>query len=301
MKPATLEKLEDLPMHEHTYAIQPKIDGVRCIVVEGQLLSNTLKPFPNQNNLIKYFGDLATTYKTSALDGEIVGETLQSTMSLVMSKDAEIPPKALRLVLFDRLFWACEPYTYRYGWLLSSFDTCYYWPNVTIVPLYGYTHKSLPIDTVKEILAHGYEGVIFRSQDGKYKFGRATEKEGSLFKFKPVEDAEARVLDVIKLQHNDNDPYLNECGYTKRSTAKAGRIESDMAGSLLVVGINGRYADKVFKVSLGSCEHGVRQWFWEMRNLHVKNRTITYTYAKYRGTDDAPPEPRFKCFREEMI
>jgi DNA ligase 1 len=81
----------------------------------------------------------------------------------------------------------------------------------------------------------GYEGGMGRSVDGPYKFGRSTQKQGYLLKFKKWSTGEARVTGVKELMRNENELEENELGLAKRSTAKDGKVPSGIMGSLAVV------------------------------------------------------------------
>jgi DNA ligase-1 len=78
----------------------------------------------------------------------------------------------------------------------------------------------------------GYEGVMVRSLNGPYKFGRSTEKEGYLLKYKPFQDADAIIIGVEELMHNNNEAIKDEFGRTKRSSHKANLISTNTMGAL---------------------------------------------------------------------
>jgi DNA ligase-1 len=85
-----------------------------------------------------------------------------------------------------------------------------------------------------ECLEQGYEGLILRSFDAPYKFGRSTVKEGYLLKVKSFDDSEAEIIGFEEEMFNGNEAETNELGRTKRSTAKAGLSGKGTLGAFLV-------------------------------------------------------------------
>ena len=75
------------------------------------------------------------------------------------------------------------------------------------------------INTMEELekyevdcLEIGYEGVILRDPNAKYKHGRSTVKEGGLIKVKRFSDSEARILAMEEQMKNNNEKKVNELG-----------------------------------------------------------------------------------------
>jgi len=88
----------------------------------------------------------------------------------------------------------------------------------------------------------GYEGIILRSPDAPYKFGRSTVKEQFLLKVKRFIDQDAEIIGVVEEMFNGNEAQTNELGRTKRSTSAAGLSGKGSMGALhvrdLVTGID---------------------------------------------------------------
>ncbi len=299
-KPYALGSLKELTAYP--YIVQPKLDGLRGIVIGGRLLSNSLKPFPNVR-LNEAFKDFAKHAASGLFEGEFIirGGTHQDVQSILMTEDA--PISNVEYICFDWVInennWSM-PYRNRRAWLDSFIASPpYLLINTYMRPIN--TTAAYNLQILEELEKDycelmGYEGIVIRSLTAPYKFGRATFKEGTFFKYKRTDDAEAKIIETLELEHNLNEQDTDERGYAKRSSHKANKHGAGIAGSLLVEGINGRYAGKTFRVSLGSATATQREWFWKTRKIN-EGRTITYTFAKYRGTDDAPAEPRWKCFR----
>jgi DNA ligase-1 len=85
----------------------------------------------------------------------------------------------------------------------------------------------------QQCLDAGYEGVMVRSIDGKYKQGRSTAKEGIIGKIKRFSDAEAVVIGFEEKMHNTNEAKTNELGRTQRSQAQEGMVGARTLGALI--------------------------------------------------------------------
>ena len=63
----------------------PKIDGIRCLIVNGKAVTRSLKPIPNE-----HIRSMLEKYAPDGADGEIVvGDSFNATTSAVMSRDGE--------------------------------------------------------------------------------------------------------------------------------------------------------------------------------------------------------------------
>ncbi len=87
MKPmlaATLDKLEDV---KFPVLVQPKLDGIRCLIVNGEAVSKEFKPIPNKSiqSLLAGLPD--------GLDGELVIAGIETdfsdAQSAIMSEEGE--------------------------------------------------------------------------------------------------------------------------------------------------------------------------------------------------------------------
>lgn len=209
----------------------PKLDGIRAAVVDGKLLSRTLKPIPNREIF-----NVLSSKKLHGLDGElIVGsptdkDVYRNTTSGVMSQTAT--PNWTFYVFDD--FSADHEFDIRLQHVSRRVYEINQDPRV--VP---HVHKL--VEDEDELLSFeqhcvglGYEGLILRSLRGPYKFGRSTAREGWMLKLKRFEDSEAEVIGVEEEMHNANEAQTNELGRTKRSTAKAGLVGKGTMGALIV-------------------------------------------------------------------
>jgi DNA ligase-1 len=268
--------------------VSTKLDGVRALVVNGVVLSRSLKPIPNYH-VQQMFGKP----EYNGFDGElIVGpatapDVFRTTTSGVMSVDGY--PDVVYYV-FDDLTNPNAPFHQRIAELRRRTEMHHY-----VRPL-----LQTRVNTLEEVdelfggyLAAGYEGAVLRNPMAPYKYGRSTVREAGLLKMKPFVDAEATCYGMTELQHNDNPEFTNELGRTARSSAKAGKRGGGMMGTLQC-----RTPEGVeFEIGTGfTMEQRKDMWlFWKKSPI---NRIVKYK-SLIIGVKDKPRTPVFIGFRDE--
>lgn len=274
----------------------PKIDGVRATNRNGSLVSRTMTAIPNQFTQKAFGGDFFHGF-----DGELVvgspnhPNCMQNTMSGVMSRDGK--PEVCWYV-FD--FWALDqPYAKRASYAKSTI--------ATLNEKWGPYIKWLPqtvIRSAEELYAYeeariqeGYEGVILRAPDGRYKQNRSTVKEGLMLKVKRFEDSEAEILGAFELLHNRNEATIDERGYTKRSTHNANKEASGLLGGFNVRDV---YSGVEFDIGTGfTLEQRKNLWqSWLKYPQHLKGKIVKYKHFPI-GVVDKPRHPIFLGFRDK--
>jgi DNA ligase-1 len=139
----------------------------------------------------------------------------------------------------------------------------------------------------------GYEGIMLRSLNGPYKYGRSTTNEGYLLKLKRFADAEAVVIGFEERMHNANEATVDERGYTKRSSHQANLVPTGTLGALLV-----RDVKTNVEFSIGSGFDDVtRKKVWDLRSGYL-GQLVTYKHFDICGVKDKPRIPTFKAFRD---
>ena len=261
-----------------------KLDGIRCVVINGKVLSRTLKPIPNlhiQNSLSSL---------PFNLDGELMVEgDFSSVESAVMSRDGK-PDFTYRV--FDCIDYPAMPYASRYGRLLEAVQAM---RNDLIVPLHQQVAKSAAEvqKLYAEATALGYEGLILRAMQAPYKYGRSTLKQEWMLKLKPVEDTEAFIIGYEEMMHNDNEAELSNTGGTVRSKHQAGLTPSGKLGAFVCQDKDG------FTVSVGSgFTMAQRLEYWEKR-FDLLGKQITFKFQE-RTPDMSYRFPVFKGFRSTI-
>ena len=295
-QPMLAEKVKDINDLKFPLIASPKLDGIRCVIVNGVPMTRKLKPIPNTYIREKLKG-------LPELDGEILVYTNESktelksfndTQSAVMREDG-------------------EPY-----FVYHVFD-CFEQPELGFIDRMDLAHSYINIiknagpvaqhfisilqrhkirEPVRlavyedQCLIEGHEGVMIRRPNGLYKFGRSTKKEAYLLKLKRFFDLEGKVIGFKQRMHNANEQTVDERGYAKRSSHKAGKVPLDQVGSFILQMENG----KEFDCGSGLTEAQRKQYWKEQESL--LGRFITVRYQQL--TEDGVPRfPVFVGFRDE--
>jgi len=275
----------------------PKLDGFRCIAVNGEARSNTNKTFPNLF-IKKYlhrpefngFDNEIIVGKPYALD--VYNKTSSGVTSIQGEPD-------FGLYMFDTWDNYDLPFSERNEYF---YDKASKFNNVLSAAGLMRKVRVLPqtlLNSLEELdeyeserVGEGYEGVMLRSLDGKYKFGRSTAKQGWLLKVKRFVDAEAVIVGFEELMHNENEAYINEQGHTKRSSEKAGKVASGILGSYIC---QSPLWEGTFRVGCGSMKADERKARFDSFEQD-KGKTITFKHFPH-GSKDKPRHAIFRYFR----
>lgn len=271
----------DLSVLEYPVLCTPKLDGIRCVIVDGKPYTRALKPIPNEH-INKLLSNLQCDY----LDGELmVDGDFNSVQSAVMKREGT--PKFTYYV-FDK-FYSFNSYEQRIQNLSYKVFPDYV---ELLYPLTINNEQEL-IQYLEECLEDGYEGVMIRSPDGDYKFGRSTVKEGYLLKLKRFQDDEGVLVDVIEKMHNANELEQDKLGYAKRSSKKENLVHANTAGSCTI-----RWNNLEFNVGFGpGITDIIKQDIWDNRES-LKGSLVKFSYQDL-SKDGVPRFGKFLCFRHK--
>lgn len=287
-KPMLAVKCSDVTKLKFPVLATPKLDGIRCVKVNGKALSRKFLPIPNA-----FIRSLIEQFFPDGVDGELIvpGASFNDTSSAVMSSDG-MPD--FKYFVFDYVPGALDvPYRIR----MHALEDMKLFGKGEFV-----MKRVLPvtINNVDELNAYetkclneGYEGVMVRDPNGPYKLGRSTENEGWLLKVKRFEDAEAKVIELVELQRNDNEATKDNVGHTKRSTHAENMTPMGVLGAIRVKDLK-----TGVEFSIGSgFDAAQRKAIWEHRADYV-GELVKYKHqpsgAKEAG---APRFPVFIGFR----
>jgi len=282
----TLAVNADFSKIQYPVYASPKLDGIRCSIVNGKALSRTLKPIPN-----RHINNLLSTLALDGLDGElIVGSPTSPTcynesVSGVMRQDGE--PEFCYYV-FDNHDIQGATYRHRLDWLLDTNESLFAWGGIKQVRLLEQrllTDEDSMLAYEAAKVAEGYEGIILRHPEAPYKFGRSTVNEGYLLKVKRFMDSEAEIIGFVEEMFNGNDAEVNELGHTKRSSAQAGLVGKNTLGAFVVRDV---VTGVEFNIGTGLTAEQ-RQHAWDNRDA------LLGTLRKYKyfpvGVKDKPRHP----------
>lgn len=281
-KPMLAATVTDRAKLKFPLLASPKLDGIRCCIVDGKVLSRSLKPIRNT-----YINQLLKGYP--ALDGELIvgsasqGDVLNRTTRGVMTQSGE---PNFRFHAFDTFHDLCLPFSAR----LAAIPEL---PFVKPVP-HTYVHNLNELTRFEsEQLDLGFEGVMLRHPLALYKFGRATPGEGSLWKLKQFTDGELHVTGVREGQENINKPTIDALGRTVRSKHQDGMIPNEQVGTILGTDV---LTGQHLEISPGRMTQAQRKYYWIAQDKII-GKIIKYKSFAY-GSIDAPRFATFQAFRD---
>jgi DNA ligase-1 len=285
-----------------------KMDGVRIIFYKGQILSRSLKQIPNKQlrekfePIRKYSED-----NNLILDGEIYSHSLtfQQIISFTMTQDFEDKksikkfgkvmsiPEHLKFYCFDCLKGQYDekPFQRRIEDVYSLKKK--FRNIVETVDQYLIESKEELNDFFNKALKDGYEGLILKSPEGQYKYGRTRFRENLMYKLKPFQDFDAEIIEIIQATEakEGSEKKINELGRSQTSRKKDDRELINKASCFKVL-----YEGKELKVSLALTDEE-KIYIWENQKEFI-GRIIQYK-AMMIGSKDLPRHPIFQRYRDD--
>jgi len=269
--------LEDI---EYPVLASPKLDGIRCLIVDGEPMTRSMKPIPN-----KYIRDMLIKLKLPDLDGELMTSgDFNNVQSGIMSTHGEpdfvyhvFDLHSSHKVFADRYYDLCQAVQKMGNKLIQI---VIHHPVRGEVQLQNYWDKWIE---------QGYEGGMVRSVNGPYKQGRSTLKQGYLIKLKKWTDQEGEIVGFEELKRNENEAFEGELGQTKRSQEQAGMVGADTLGCLVLRAvINGEETE----VRVGSgLDDATRHKIWTNKQYYM-GKQVTFKYQELTKYG----HPRFPIF-----
>lgn len=285
-RPMLAATVEDIGSLRYPLLATPKIDGIRCLRLhDGRVVSRSFKPIPSRRVRALLEGSVPW-----GCDGEILipGVDFNGIQSVVMSHDGWHPE--VRLAVFDYVsspdaVWF--PYDNRMNALGDLPDS----PVIDkLIPVLINNQDEL-LQAEETILAAGYEGIMLRKPNGRYKCGRSTLNEGLLLKFKRFVDAEAVVIGFEEKEHNAGEAEKDAFGLTKRSHLKANQVAMGTLGAMVCRDLNRAWQ---FNIGTGFTD-AQRDDIWARRE-ELLGKIVNYQYQDI-GKKDKPRFPSFRGFR----
>lgn len=285
--PVEEKHLDDL---KYPVICSPKIDGVRILALNGVLYSRSMKPIRNKALIDKFS---KSKYKDINFDGEItvVDKTdpnvYRITTSYVNSFDKEEDESHKFIInVFDILNVddLDTPYIDRLK-SIPDFDD----PLFSKLEYKVCNNNKEVLEYEQHCLNAGYEGIMIRSSNGKYKLGRSTLKEGIILKLKRFSDYEATIVGFVEEYKNLNEAKKNELGHTERSSAKDGLVPNGRLGALIC-----KFNDIEFNIGSGFT-YEERSEIWNNRGFYI-GKLVKFKCFEV-GVKDAPRFPIFLGFR----
>jgi len=306
-RPLLAGKIEDFSKIQYPVYATPKLDGIRVLKVDDKIVTRKFKELPNISTRNKL-----NFLLPNGMDGELMlrNGTFNEIQSQIMSFNGD--PDFV-LYLFDYVKDSLnKPYLDRVIDLKQWFDSTLlkfmvaskipmgittvdpenFKDKVRLIVPKEINNSDELLQYEQECLKLGFEGVMIRVANSKYKCGRSTEKEGILLKLKRFEDSEAKVLGFTEKLRNDNIQEEDIFGLSKRSHKKDGMIPANTLGALLVKDI---VTNVEFEVGSGF-DDIIKKEIWENQSKYL-GKLIKYKFQPV-GVKEKPRFPVFLGFRD---
>lgn len=283
----------DIKNLKYPLLVSYKLDGIRCIFKDGQMYSRALKQFPNIR-LRERFSHLAklSKEKNIILDGELLAKSLTfNELSGITRQLDKIIPQDQYFYCFDIII--NEDFELPFKNRLNNLIKIRGEINVKLL-------DQMPIDTAPDIAAlyeralnWGCDGLILRDPNGRYKFGRATVKEGLIYKMKPFMTFDSKIINVIQATEvrEGAEKKINELGRSVTSKKKDDRILIEKASAFVVM-----YEGKELKVTIAMTDEE-KEEVWKNQKKYI-GKMIEYK-GMLVGSKDLPRHPIFLKFRPD--
>lgn len=227
----------DAEQLNYPFYFSEKVDGIRGVFLGGKVRSKTMKLLPNVR-LQEYFSPLLTWLECNnfVLDGEIIGNTFQETVSVCMSKDKEIPDhfKVLGMAILTRNQWDRET-----PWIFEKHNRQHLTPpthcKFEMIHQIKINTKQI-FDLFHDIAKEkSWEGYVIRYPNSMYKHGRAGKYDG-FYKFKFMKEYSGKIIGVNPLEINSSSALRTKDVFNRLETihTKDDKVKVPTMGSLLV-------------------------------------------------------------------
>lgn len=311
------EKLDALDLSD--YFISIKLDGIRMVVHNGKITSNSGLEVPNKY-LYSYFKgmvELSLKYPNLYFDGEFYSSKLtfqeifgywnahdRKFHCVSYTSESEIEGTELFYKIFD-VFDSEQPkleFKDRYTllrYVIHKENFSKVGPVNIQLQMEFDIYKAVyrcgdgTEAMLKAVTNLGQEGLMLKRKDSIYKLGRATNVEKTFFKLKEFLDFDGIIESVVQATRVDKSAptKINAQGYAVTSKKKEDRIPIEMAASFKTI-----YKDKIVSVPLTSLSEKERIAIWNNRT-NLIGKAFTYK-GMLKGAKEVPRSPKFYRFRE---
>lgn len=289
---ATVKSEQDLYELKFPMIASPKVDGIRTFVhPELGPVTRTLKPVPN-----KHIRESLNRSELHHLDGELVvgditaPDVFNRSQSGAMTHDGS---PQFTYYVFDTHH-PTATFVMRQMFMKDQVAKAYHAgiSHAVVLPYHYVKTVAEVLEYETACLMRGFEGIMLRSLEGRYKYNRSTLKEQILLKVKRFSDDEATIIGVHPRERNHNPPARDLLGYLKRTSHTSGLVTDAALGALHVT--HPKWGD--FSIGSGFDEEQ-RQEYWVNRDELI-GRKISFKYQE-SGSKDKPRFPIFKGLRSD--
>jgi len=278
-----------------------KLDGFRTIFYQAQMRTASLKPFNNINintkfaPIVKMIDEMISI--NPLLDGELIAPSLPFNVFSGIFRSDEMPlPADTKFNIFDTVLG--DRFDVGFTQRIEEID---YW--VKHFPDLINKVEQIVFNSPEEVIAY-YEkalsqvveyngeehntcdGLILRLPTGKYKLGRGTLKEGLIYKLKPYQTFDAKIISVEEGTNVSStaEKTINELGYSRTSKKKGDRVLGGWAKNFVVI-----------HDGIGELSISIKATLEEKRKILKEPENYIGRYIEYKGlmigAKDLPRHP----------
>lgn len=247
------------------FAIEPKINGLRLIIIDGQPTSINGKPYHNLRRITEAVKK-NKSLNNIVLDGELINTDWNMTMSLARSSETMVDDTLAKFMVFDAIHIAeynsgvfHDTYSVRRDRLWNIVD---FKAPLQLVPMAQVGSFEAFNNMYADYLKLGYEGVVMKHIHSVYDFKRNT----SWYKVKPTYSADVKIIGM----NEGNGKYKN------------------MLGSLIIM-------YKGDATNVGGMSDAMRTDMWDHKSKYIgKMCEVEYKSVTKRGKLYAPEFKRMR-------
>jgi len=280
-------------LNKYPYIAMPKLDGVRAIIKDGVAISK--KGNLIRNRKIKHLLENELP-KGWEFEGEMMCYDVETNETFrfkdIHSVTSSFNPE--REYRFQYHIWDLilhEPFDMRLKQLKRLEDELPSW--ATLVPFEIINNKEEANAYKERMIKYSPEGIILRTHNAEYKYGRSTGKEQTFVKWKCREESDAIIVGsyeyILNLAESEN----NNIGFAKKQYKKA-----MLQGGNILGGFFCKSPDfpKEFRVGTGF-DLQERVEYWENKD-NMLGLTISFEHEGENG-EGLPKNPSFKGIRRD--
>lgn len=258
--------------------VQPKLDGIRCVLTKDGAMSRTGTPIVSIPHIIEMFKPVFAKYPNAVFDGELYNHLLKDNFSEIVSIIRQVKPDASDLVksaklaqyhVYDFPTDIKAKFSERYAELVRVHDEFKLGEAFQLVPTIQVNNEEGVDDAYGEYLAAGYEGGIIRLNK-EY----ITRRSNYLLKRKDFDDAEFTIIRIEEGRGNwagvakrvvfRNDLTNAEVGAgmkgSKDYAAHVLKNASSYIGKQATIQFFGRSQDKIPRFPIAKVLHKDKRW-----------------------------------------
>jgi DNA ligase-1 len=255
---------DEVVFEKEEWGVQTKFNGICCIATKNGCFSRKGEKFLSIGHIEESLKPFFEKHPTSFLHGELFNDNYREKLNEIVKlcrktvnitqDDKKKSEELIQFYIYDGCIMEAgldqsKPYHERKKWIDSNVVNNYNYcveVETTIV-----ANKEHLDDFFKKKVERGDEGVILRKMNMKYVHKR----DKNLLKYKPMQDAEFKILDIKEGQGNWS------------GKAKIIKVEMD----------NGKVFDAVFKGSMEEAEECLKS-----KNDWI-GKTVTIYFFGYTG------------------